>query len=145
MVLSTMSECERREVTLQIGIAAHRPIVCYNQQPLILRPAHTHNRPFIPWDLPHQLPSAAVDIDCALSRLVCRASRKDLATGTVDSCVRSRGVHVGLVGVHTYSAAIGSPRDYVVLELEVRVEDGGVELCFAVEAVADTLPVRGWL
>ena len=45
--------------------------------------------------------------------------------------------------MRTYSTAIRSAGDEVVLELEVRVEDGGVELGFAVEAVADSLPVSG--
>ena len=48
-----------------------------------------------------------------------------------------------LVGVPTYSAAIGSPSDLVIVELEVVVEDGGVELDSAVEAVAYALPIRG--
>lgn len=43
--------------------------------------------------------------------------------------------------VPTYSTTVGSAGDDVVLKLEVGVEDGGVELCFAVEAVADALPV----
>lgn len=45
------------------------------------------------------------------------------------------------VWVRTYSTTIGSSRDDVILEFEVRVEDGGVELGFAIEAVADSGPI----
>lgn len=45
------------------------------------------------------------------------------------------------VGERTYSTTIRSSGDDVVLEFEVWVEDGGVELGFAVEAVADFGPV----
>jgi hypothetical protein len=46
--------------------------------------------------------------------------------------------------VRTYSAAIRSPGDDVVLKFKVRVEDGGVELRLAVELVADALPIGRW-
>jgi len=46
-----------------------------------------------------------------------------------------------VAGVPTYSTTVGSASDDVVLKFEVRVEDGGVELRLAVEAVADALPV----
>lgn len=44
--------------------------------------------------------------------------------------------------VPTYSAAVWSPSYSIVLELQVRVEDGSVERNFAVEAAAELLPVR---
>ena len=45
------------------------------------------------------------------------------------------------MAVPTYSTTVWSSSDDVVLKLEIRVEDGGVELRLAVEAVADALPV----
>jgi len=47
--------------------------------------------------------------------------------------------------VPTYSTTVWSTSDDVVLELEIRVEDGGVDLDSAVEAIANTLPVSGRL
>ena len=41
----------------------------------------------------------------------------------------------------TYCAAVRSSTDDVVIKLEVRIEDVGVELYFTVELVADFLPV----
>lgn len=46
-------------------------------------------------------------------------------------------------GVLTYSTAIRSASDSVVLKLELVVEDIGVELSLAVEALTDALPARG--
>ena len=43
--------------------------------------------------------------------------------------------------VHTYSTAVWSSSDDVVLKLEIRVEDVGVELDFTVELVANFPPV----
>ena len=45
----------------------------------------------------------------------------------------------------TYSTTVGSSSDDIVLDLQVRVEDRCVELGLAVEAVADALPIGGWL
>ena len=45
----------------------------------------------------------------------------------------------------TYSTTVRSSSDDIVLDLQVPVEDRCVELGFAVEAVADALPVGGWL
>lgn len=45
----------------------------------------------------------------------------------------------------TYSTTVRSSSDDIVLNLEVRVEDRCVELRFAVEPVADALPIGGWL
>jgi hypothetical protein len=47
--------------------------------------------------------------------------------------------------VPTYCAAVWGAHHVVLVELEVLVEDGRVELHFAVEFVADLLPVGGWL
>lgn len=47
------------------------------------------------------------------------------------------------VPARTYSTTEGSSDEVVVFEFEIRVEDGGVELDFAVEAVAYALPIRG--
>lgn len=47
--------------------------------------------------------------------------------------------------IPTYSTAIRRPHHMVVLELEVLVEDGLVELDFSVEFVADLFPVGCWL
>ena len=47
--------------------------------------------------------------------------------------------------VRTYSAAIWSSSDDVVLEFQIRVEDGGVYLRLAVELVTHPLPVSCWL
>jgi hypothetical protein len=47
--------------------------------------------------------------------------------------------------VPTYSTTVRSSSDDIVLDFQVWVEDGCVELCFAVEAVTDALPVGGWL
>lgn len=47
--------------------------------------------------------------------------------------------------VPTYSTAERRPHHIVVLELEILVKDSRVELYFAVELVADLLPVRCWL
>jgi len=47
--------------------------------------------------------------------------------------------------VPTYSTTVGSSSDDIVLDLQVRVEDRCVELGLAVEAVADALPIGGWL
>lgn len=46
--------------------------------------------------------------------------------------------------VHTHSTTVGSAGDLVVLKLEVGIEDRGIELSLAVEAVADQLPVMCW-
>ena len=43
--------------------------------------------------------------------------------------------------VPTYSAAVWSSTDDVVIKLKIRIEDVGVELYLAVELVADLLPV----
>lgn len=51
----------------------------------------------------------------------------------------------GAIVVPTYSTTVRSSSDDIVLDLEVRVEDGCVELGLAVEAVADALPIGGWL
>lgn len=48
-------------------------------------------------------------------------------------------------GVPTYSATIWCSSDDIVLELKIRVEDRGVELILAVEAVAYSFPIRSWL
>jgi hypothetical protein len=45
------------------------------------------------------------------------------------------------MAMHTYSSAVRSSDHEVVLELEILVEDGGVQLDFAVEAAANLLPV----
>lgn len=45
----------------------------------------------------------------------------------------------------TYSTTVRSSSDDIVLDLQVRVEDRCVELGLAIEAVADALPVGGWL
>ena len=45
----------------------------------------------------------------------------------------------------TYSTTVRSSSDDIVLDLQVRVEDRCVELGFAVEAVADALPIGGGL
>lgn len=45
----------------------------------------------------------------------------------------------------TYSTTVRSSSDDIVLDLQVRVEDRCVELGLAVEAVADALPIGGWL
>lgn len=50
-------------------------------------------------------------------------------------------IHTKLAAVPTYSAAIGSSGDDVVLEFEVRIEDGGIQLRFAIELVTHSLPV----
>lgn len=47
--------------------------------------------------------------------------------------------------IPTYSTAIRRPHHMVVLELEVLVEDGLIELDFSVELVADLFPVGCWL
>src|SRR5690242_19997380 len=47
--------------------------------------------------------------------------------------------------VPTYCAAVRGPHHVVVLELEVLVEHGRVQLDLAVQLVADLLPVGGWL
>jgi hypothetical protein len=46
---------------------------------------------------------------------------------------------------HTYSTAIGAASDDVVLQLEVLVEYGGIELDLPVELVPNLLPVRRWV
>lgn len=51
----------------------------------------------------------------------------------------------GAFVVPTYSTTVGSSSDDIVLDLQVRVEDRCVELGLAVEAVADALPIGGWL
>ena len=43
--------------------------------------------------------------------------------------------------MRTYSTTVWSSCDDVILKFEVWIEDGGVEVDSAVEAVADTLPV----
>lgn len=45
-------------------------------------------------------------------------------------------------GVPTYSTTEWSSCYYVILEFKILIEDGGVQLKFAVEAVAYPLPVR---
>jgi hypothetical protein len=47
--------------------------------------------------------------------------------------------------VPTYCAAVWSAHHIVLVELEVLVEDGRVELHLAVELVAHLFPVGGWL
>ena len=47
--------------------------------------------------------------------------------------------------IPTYCAAVRGAHHVVVLELEVLVEDGRVELHLAVVLVAHLLPVGGWL
>jgi hypothetical protein len=47
--------------------------------------------------------------------------------------------------IPTYCAAVGRAHDIVLIELKVLVKHGRVELHFAVELVADLLPVGGWL
>lgn len=47
--------------------------------------------------------------------------------------------------IPTYCAAVWRADHIVVLELEVLVEHGRVQLYFAVELVADLFPVGGWL
>lgn len=49
--------------------------------------------------------------------------------------------HTRLEEVPTYSATVWSSADDVVFKLEVRIEDVGVELRFAVVLVTDLLPV----
>ena len=43
--------------------------------------------------------------------------------------------------VPTYSSTVWGSTDDIVLELKIRIEDRGVELCFAVELVTDFFPV----
>lgn len=47
--------------------------------------------------------------------------------------------------VLTYSTTVGSASDGVVLKLEVRIEDGVVQLDATVELVTNLLPVGGRL
>jgi len=47
--------------------------------------------------------------------------------------------------IPTYCAAVWGAHHVVLVELEVRVKDGRVELHFAIELVAHLLPVGGWL
>lgn len=51
----------------------------------------------------------------------------------------AEGLEIG----RTYSTAIWSAGYNVVVEVEVLVEDGCVELCLAIEAVAHLLPAVG--
>jgi hypothetical protein len=51
----------------------------------------------------------------------------------------------GVFVVPTYSTTVRSSSDDIVLDLQVRVEDRCVELCLAVKAVADALPIGGGL
>ncbi len=45
------------------------------------------------------------------------------------------------VGVRTYSAAVWSACEHIARELQVLVEDGSIQLYFAVVAVSDLFPV----
>jgi hypothetical protein len=47
--------------------------------------------------------------------------------------------------IPTYCAAVWGAHHAVLVELEVRIEDGRVELHFAIKLVAHLLPVGGWL
>lgn len=47
--------------------------------------------------------------------------------------------------VPTYSTTVRRTRHMVLVELEVGVEDGRVQLHLAIELVADLFPVGGWL
>lgn len=50
-----------------------------------------------------------------------------------------------MVVVPTYSTTVRSSSDDIVLDLQVWIKHRSVELGFAVEAVANALPVCGWL
>lgn len=53
-----------------------------------------------------------------------------------------REIYHGIEEVPTYSAAVWSSTDDVVLKLKVGVEYIGVELNSAVELIADSLPIN---
>ena len=65
----------------------------------------------------------------------------DLALVAVQCCQTLEGARVIIVEVRTYSTTVRSASDNVILEFKIRIEDRCVELCFAVETIADSLPV----
>ena len=98
-------------------------------------------------DAPDQLAGAAVYIDARLGHAG-PSVRVQLLFIAVDGCGSSAHacrLCMGASCVPTYCAAVRSPHHIVVLELEVLVEHGRVQLDLAVELVADLLPVGGWL
>ena len=66
----------------------------------------------------------------------------DLGLIAIQRCSLSVPRHVRIGDAPTYSTTEGSAGYLVVLKFEVLVEDGCIELDFAVEAVANALPVR---
>ena len=100
---------------------------------------------------PYQLARAAIDVD---ARLGCARA----PIGMQFFFIAKYGCHSQLRlsmryaqstasqrDVPTYSTAIRRPHHIVVLELEVLVKHGLVELHFSVEFVADFFPVGCWL
>ena len=161
-VFTYMAQRKRLEVALQVVVAAHRAVLGDDQQLLVLRPAEALDAALVPlrasacllrWspDAPYvdaadQLAGTAVDFDARLGHAG-PAVRVQLVLIAVDCCVGSGCAYatVDFGVVPTYCAAVRSPHHIVVLELEVLVEHGRVQLDLAVELVADLLPVGGWL
>ena len=167
MFFRAVAEREGHKVALEVIIAPHRALFGYDEQLLVLRPAERFDCAFVPLytsvsptlhlqaasmrpscgdsyiDGPYQFPRAAVDVDAGL-RCLRSPVGNDLGLIAVYCCTESVSpCHEPKARQdRTYSAAVRSPYNVVVLKLEILVENGRVELDFAVELVAELLPVR---
>jgi hypothetical protein len=100
-------------------------------------------------DAADQLPGAAVHVDARLGRAGPAICVQLLLIAEYGCQALSALLHAPKASrrgcIPTYCAAVWGAHHFVLVELEVLVEDGRVELHFAVELVAHLLPVGGWL
>jgi hypothetical protein len=100
-------------------------------------------------DAADQLPCTAVQVDARLGRAgpaICVQLLLIAIYGCRASLALLRAPEAPRRGcIPTYCAAVWGAHHVVLVELEVLVEDGRVELHLSVELVAHLLPVGGWL
>lgn len=161
--VGVVAQREGDKVALEAVIAARRAVGRDDEQLLVVGPAQALDGALVPGNGAHQLARAAVHVDGRLGHAG-PAVRVQLVLVTIDGCqpllayynyararedeeeeeknTPRRGRHAC---IPTYSTAVRRPNNIVLVELQVLIKDGRVQLHLAVELVAHLFPVGSGL